>query len=90
MESRPDIMFSVCLCSCFQANPKESHIAFVKRILKYLKGTRKVGVWYPKGSICNLVGHFELDYDGCKTDQKSTSGTCQILGNALVSWSCKK
>ncbi|XP_058758409.1 uncharacterized protein LOC131631655 [Vicia villosa] len=29
-------------------------------------------------------------YRGCKTDCKSTSGTCHILGNALVSWSCKK
>ncbi|XP_050878381.1 uncharacterized mitochondrial protein AtMg00810-like [Lathyrus oleraceus] len=29
-------------------------------------------------------------YRGCKTDRKSTSGTCHILGNALVSWACKK
>ncbi|XP_058749779.1 uncharacterized mitochondrial protein AtMg00810-like [Vicia villosa] len=29
-------------------------------------------------------------YRGCKSDRKSTSGTCHILGNALVSWSCKK
>ena len=36
--SRPDIMFSVCLCARFQSNPKESHLNAVKRILKYLKG----------------------------------------------------
>ena len=35
--SRPDIMFSVCLCARFQANPKESHLKAVKRILRYLK-----------------------------------------------------
>ncbi|XP_050896533.1 uncharacterized mitochondrial protein AtMg00810-like [Lathyrus oleraceus] len=73
--SRPDIMFSVCLCARFQANPKESHLTAVKRIMKYLKGTTNVGLWYPKGS---------------KADQKSTSGTCHILGNALVSLACKK
>ena len=28
--SRPDMMFSVCLCACFQANPKESHLMEVK------------------------------------------------------------
>ncbi|XP_050885334.1 secreted RxLR effector protein 161-like [Lathyrus oleraceus] len=88
--SRPDIMFSVCLCARFQANPKESHITVVKRIIKYLKGTTNVGLWYPKGSICKLVSYSDADYAGCKTDRKSTSGTCHILGNALVSWACKK
>ena len=25
--SRSDIMFSVCLCACFQSNPKKSHLS---------------------------------------------------------------
>ena len=29
--SRPDIVFSVCLCARFQANPKESHLTAVKK-----------------------------------------------------------
>jgi len=33
--SRPDIMFSVCLCTRFQSNPKESHFTAAKGILKY-------------------------------------------------------
>ncbi|XP_050895142.1 secreted RxLR effector protein 161-like [Lathyrus oleraceus] len=74
----------------YRANPKESHLTVVKRIMKYLKGTTNVGLWYPKGSICNLVGYSDVDYAGCKTDRKSTSGTWHILGNALVSWACKK
>ena len=37
--SRPDIMFSVCMCARFQACPKESHLIAVKRILKYLLDT---------------------------------------------------
>jgi hypothetical protein len=85
MASRPDIMFSVCLCARFQANPKESHLTAVKRIMKYLKGTTNIGLWYPKGSVCKLIGYSDADYAGCKTDRKSTSGTCHILGNALVS-----
>ncbi|XP_050875171.1 secreted RxLR effector protein 161-like [Lathyrus oleraceus] len=88
-ESHPDIMISVCLCVRFQANPKESHLISVKRIMKYLKGTTNVGLWYPKGSIFNLVGYSDVDYAGSKTDRKSTSGTCHILGNALVSWARK-
>ena len=30
--SRPDIMFSVCMCARFQANPKESHISALASI----------------------------------------------------------
>ncbi|XP_050888775.1 uncharacterized mitochondrial protein AtMg00810-like [Lathyrus oleraceus] len=88
--NRPDIMFSVCLCACFQVNPKESHLSAVKRIMKYLKVTTSVGLWYPKGSIFNLVGYSDADYTRSKTYRKSTSGTCHILGNALVSWASKK
>ena len=42
--SRPDIMFSVCMCARFQANPKETHLVAVKRILRYLKYTPSIGL----------------------------------------------
>jgi len=45
--SRPNIMFVVCLCARFQSNRNESHLKAAKRILKYLKGTSIVGLWYP-------------------------------------------
>lgn len=40
--SRPDILFSICLCARFQSDPRESHLTTVKRILRYLKGTTNV------------------------------------------------
>lgn len=88
--SRPDIMFAVCLCARFQSNPKQSHFIAAKRILKYLKGTQQVGLWYPKDSSLNLVGFSDADYAGCTLDRKSTSGHCQFLGDRLISWFSKK
>ena len=44
--SRPDILISVCIYARFQVEPKESHLKSVKRIIKYLKGTKNVGLWY--------------------------------------------
>ncbi|KAK2995198.1 hypothetical protein RJ640_000503 [Escallonia rubra] len=35
-------------------------------------------------------GFSDSDYAGCLVDRKSTSGTCQFLGDALVSWHSKK
>jgi hypothetical protein len=76
--SRPDIMFSVCMCARFQSNPKKAHLHIVKRILRYLKNTPCVGLWYPKGATFDLIGYSDLDYVGCKIDRKSTSvgGIC--------------
>ena len=42
--SRPDIMFSVCMCARYQANPKESHLSAIKRIMRYLLGTINLGL----------------------------------------------
>ena len=39
-----DIVYSVGLCTCFQAKPKESHLQVVKRIFKYLNGTINLGL----------------------------------------------
>ncbi len=88
--SRPDIMFSVCLCARYQSCPKESHMKCVKRIMKYLVGTIDVGLWYPKGSSLALVGYSDSDFAGCKLDRKSTSGTCCLLGSSLISWFSRK
>ena len=48
--SRPDIMFSVCMCVRYQSNPKESHLSAIKRIMRYLLGTINLGLWYPMNS----------------------------------------
>ncbi|KAL0545278.1 hypothetical protein IC582_020428 [Cucumis melo] len=88
--SRPDIMFSVCLCARFQSCPKESHLYAVKRILKYFLGTIDVGLWYPRNVKFNLVGYSDMDFSDSLLDRKSTSGTCQFLGSSFVSWFSKK
>ena len=42
--SRLDILFNVCMCARFQAEPKETHLKSVKRIFKYLKEIQNVGL----------------------------------------------
>ena len=78
------------MCARFQSNPKESHFKGGKRILKYLKGTINVGLWYPRGASLSLIRYSDSDFAGCKLDRKSTSGTCHLLGASLISWHSKK
>jgi hypothetical protein len=42
--SRPDVIFSVCMCARFQASLRESHLKAIKRILRYLKHTQNIGL----------------------------------------------
>ena len=88
--SRPDIMYATCLCARFQADPRDLHLVAVKRILRYLKGTPNLGIWYPKKSGFNLIAYTDSDYAGSVVDRESTSGSCQFLGNRLISWYSKK
>ena len=42
--SRPDLCYSIGVCARFQADPKESHLQAVKRIIRYVNGTLDYGL----------------------------------------------
>ncbi|GJT96907.1 hypothetical protein Tco_1092425 [Tanacetum coccineum] len=88
--SRPDKKFVVCACARFQVTPKVSHLHFVKRIFRYLKGQPRLGLWYPKDSPFDLEAYTDSDYASASLDKKSITGGCQFLGRRLISWQCKK
>nr|GEW25777.1 retrovirus-related Pol polyprotein from transposon TNT 1-94 [Tanacetum cinerariifolium] len=77
--SRPNIMFAVCACSRFQVTPKTSHLHYVKRIFRYLKGQPKLGLWYPKVSSFDLEAYSNSDYAGVNLDRKSTIGETEYV-----------
>ncbi|GJZ24398.1 hypothetical protein Tco_0561857 [Tanacetum coccineum] len=90
MTSRPDNMFSVCLCARFQEAPKTSHLKAVKCIFRYIKDTTHLGLWYPKGTGIETVLYAGSDHAGDYVDRKSTSGICTFVGCCLKSWFSKK
>jgi hypothetical protein len=87
---RPNIQLSVCLRARFQASLRTSHRQAVKRIFRYLHHTPDFGLWYSTSSSLALHGFSDADFVRCRLDRKSTSGTCQVLGYSLVSWSSRK
>ncbi|GJS04969.1 retrovirus-related pol polyprotein from transposon TNT 1-94 [Tanacetum coccineum] len=42
--SRPDLIYTVCLCARYQEKPTEKHLNAVKRIFRYIKGTINMGL----------------------------------------------
>ncbi|GJZ85790.1 hypothetical protein Tco_0651129 [Tanacetum coccineum] len=56
-----------------------------------LKGTDfNRGLWYPKDSSIALTAFADADHAGCQDTRHSTSGSMQLLGDRLVSWSSKR
>ena len=83
-------MQEVGLVARFQVAPKESHIIFVKTILRYLNGTTEYGLWHPKGNNLIIQAFTNVDWERSIDDRKSTSGATSYLGGCLVSWLSKK
>ena len=88
--SRPDIAFSVGVCSRFQSNPKVSHLNTVKKIIKYVSGTCDYGLFYNKESNLSLVGFSDSHWANNADDRKSTIGGCFYVRANLVAWMSKK
>ncbi|GJU50947.1 hypothetical protein Tco_1220502 [Tanacetum coccineum] len=48
------------------------------------------GLWYPKDSSITLTAYADADHAGCQDTRRSTSGSMQLLGDRLISWSSKR
>lgn len=88
--TRPDLMYVVCLASRFMANPTELHSQVVKRVLRYVKGTVNLGIFYKRRGDEKLLAYTDSDYAGDINDRKSTSGFVFSMSGGAVSWSSKK
>nr|GFA58069.1 uncharacterized mitochondrial protein AtMg00810-like [Tanacetum cinerariifolium] len=82
---RPNLIYAVCLCARYQANPIEKHLQAVKRIFRYLKRTVNMGLWYLKDTDMSLTAYADADHAGCQDTRCSTLGSAHFLGDKLVS-----
>jgi hypothetical protein len=80
--TRPDIAFAVNLVSRFNNCFKQSHWTAVKRIMRYLNGTRTRKLQYTAGG---LLGFVDADW-GASVERKSTTGYVFLLAGGAISW----
>ncbi|XP_071727746.1 uncharacterized mitochondrial protein AtMg00810-like [Rutidosis leptorrhynchoides] len=88
--ARPDIAYAVQQICLFMYDPREQHFSALKRILRYIQGTLDLGLQLFASSTTSLTAYSDVDWAGCPSTRRSTSGYCVFLGNNLLSWSSKR
>ncbi|GKD39658.1 ribonuclease H-like domain-containing protein [Tanacetum coccineum] len=88
--THPDISYVVQQICLYMHDPREPHFSALKRVLRYVRGTLDYGLQLFSSSTTNLVAYSDVDWAGCPTTRRSTSGYCVFLGNNLLSWSAKR
>ena len=88
--TRPNIAYAVQQVCLFMHDPWEPHLALIKRIMCYVKGTLDASLHLGIGSVSSITAYSDADWAGCPDSRRSTSGYCVFLGDNLVSWSSKR
>ena len=57
----------------------------VKKVLRYLKGTKNLMLTYRRTDTLEVVGFSDSDYASCVDDKKSTSGYIFMMAKGAVS-----
>jgi hypothetical protein len=95
--TRPDIAYAVHQCARFTADPKVSHAEAVKNIVRYLKGTRDVGIIlnpYERPIECFADASFGGDWHQAtaaydRTTAKSRTGFVIFYCGCPIIWASK-
>ena len=100
--TREDCNFAVNQCARFMSNPGPTHISAAKRILRYLAGTRSLGITYRRGAVDpsllsvgvrtapnQLSASADADHAGAD-DRRSVSGWAIMLAGAMIALSSKR
>jgi hypothetical protein len=86
VNTHPDLAFAVGYMSHFLKEPREGHLAAVKKILHYVTGTCNWGLWFgrKKGSQALLTGFSDADFTRDIDARKSTTGVTFFLANSPI------
>ncbi|KAM0947947.1 putative RNA-directed DNA polymerase [Dioscorea sansibarensis] len=87
--TQPDLAYAVQQVCLFMHDPCEPHLALIKRILRYVKGTLDVSLHITTALPTSITAYSDADWAGCPDSRHSTFGYCVYLGDNLISWSSK-
>jgi hypothetical protein len=88
--TRPDLAFVTGMLGRYQSNPGPDHWKAVKKVLRYLQGTKNYMLIFRKSDNLEVIGYSDADFAGCVDTKKSTSGYIFTLAGGAISWKSSK
>jgi hypothetical protein len=97
--TRPDITCAIGHLARAMQAPTSADMVAAKRVLRYLKGTKDMGLVFQGGlqqtQASELLGYVDANWGekgkaGPKTTMRSTSGVVHMLAGGCISWSSKR
>lgn len=82
--TRPHLAYAVQQVCLFMHDPRESHLALVKRILCYIKATLDAVLHIGTSSPTFLTAYSDVVWAGCPDSRHSTYGYYVYLGDNLI------
>ena len=88
----PDIAYAVNTLSQFNVKPSRAHWNAVKHVLRYLQGTKTLGITYDMdSSYSNLIlTAFSDSNNGKSFHKKAISGGIILLADGAIKWIAEK
>src|SRR5207237_677753 len=80
---------AVSCLSQWLAAPMDAHWTAVKRIFRYLRGTRDYSLTYTN-KIQPLIGYADASWNVESIEAKSFAGYITTVGNAMLTWQSRK
>jgi hypothetical protein len=88
LSTRVDIAFAIIKLARYTSNPSNIYFIAIKRVFKYLKGTKDYGITYYKNASRFISGYCNADYTS-DLSVKSTTGYIILLAGGIISWKFK-
>lgn len=90
INTRPDIAASTSILSKRIEEPRDVDLNEVKRVIRYLKGTKSLKLQLNARNGENLHAYSDANWAEDKSDRKSNSGYYCAMNGGAMSWCCKK
>jgi len=89
--TRHDIAFAVTALSRYNETPLTIHLTAAKGVLRYLKNTMDVKLYFPSGptSENSLEGFTDSNWAGNQTNRKSVGGSIFLNNGSPITWQAK-
>ena len=83
--THPDLAYITRMLGRFRSNPGMDHWKAVKKVLRYMQGTKHYVLTYKKSDSLEVVGYADANHTGCVDGRRSTSGYVFTLAGGAIS-----